>query len=92
MDESAHVKALAKTDFDAPRLCSECRHWQHPDQEEWHGGHSLVGGCWGRCVLAETRGEPSGGLSLAYAIDCEEYWAKLMTRKDFGCVQFAAKE
>jgi hypothetical protein len=29
--------------------------------------------------------------SLAYAVDCEDYWAALVTRAEFGCVQWEAR-
>ena len=45
----------------------------------------------GYCGRAESSsGSPDDKASRAYALDGEHYSAKLVTRSDFGCVQFEA--
>lgn len=87
-------------------LCGNCIHWQHSefqlnwewlnDDEECFPGLDNYGWCDKITNQYEYRPPdvygPRPGQEMAYAEDCEDYLAYLTTRRDFGCVQFAAKE
>lgn len=81
--------------------CESCRHW---DQKTLEGDFPLdpdLGICdltWlediphAEDLGGETGGEPMFPAGrLAMARDGSDYKAYLITRKDFGCVQFEAK-
>jgi hypothetical protein len=65
--------------------CGDCRWWDGPHDTP----HD-----WGSCELAESNGNE--GLlhpdTLAQATDTENYAAALLTRRDFGCVQWQERE
>lgn len=78
--------------------CADCRWWvvRHdlkvkvePECDDW----CRVCDGWGKCDLSKTSdGKPKHPETLAKSMDNEEYGSRLMTRADFGCVQFAARE
>ena len=58
--------------------CATCKHWEQSS---------------GHCLLATTdSGRPLCKDSLAVAEDAESYMAWLVTKADFGCVQYEAAE
>lgn len=76
--------------------CGTCVHWEEPDefmQEFYKPDGGPEGPAWGHCLLARSvDGEPKNLNTLAFALDSEEYSARLNTRADFGCVQHEPKE
>jgi hypothetical protein len=68
--------------------CETCRHWE---KKPGHFNQSNHSG-YGRCVIAAGyAGEPDIDDVMAYATDSEDYEAQLMTKPNFGCVQWEAK-
>jgi RecJ-like exonuclease len=62
--------------------CKDCALWlaSHNDPSE------------GQCTMAEGRNGAAGYvMSRAWALDDMEYGATLVTRDNFGCVQFAPR-
>lgn len=61
--------------------CRDCWGWQKiPDG-------------WGYCGKTfSSKGKSDDPTSLAYATDTDEYHALLVTRPDFGCVQYTVRE
>ena len=71
--------------------CSECKYFNKP-QEEWNYG--VTG--WvedGECSRTlSKRSEANDIESLAIAIDSDGWYAGLLVKKTFGCIQWEAKE
>lgn len=67
--------------------CRDCKHWRTPDEGEYG---PLRTNC-GECVISESENGKSKGITLAFAMDAEGYFAILKTAPNFGCVQFEAK-
>lgn len=63
--------------------CATCKWWEQDEDD----------GTKGTCALTEMdMGDPVRPESLAVAADGEEYRGVLVTRQDFGCVQWEAKD
>jgi hypothetical protein len=68
--------------------CRACRWWRLESGLE---GSAIAD--WGECSLAESESDaPKVSTTRAYAYDCEQYKAGLLTAPDFGCNQWTAKE
>ena len=66
--------------------CETCRHW-------WNPTYSEEEGTWGLCLMTESlpRWEPRRPETRAYAtVTDPEGEPYLLTRPDFGCVQWQA--
>ena len=67
-------------------LCRDCRHWA----KRAGSSDPTLAHC---CALAKSiDGEPMIPTTSAFARDCEQYSADLITQPDFGCVQFASSQ
>ncbi len=79
--------------------CADCGHWARrsghdPNAAEFESvedeaANRVAYEQWGYCAMAS--GEADGPRVVgtkAYAQDCESYKATLLTREDFGCVQW----
>lgn len=79
--------------------CVDCRHWTRRngddsglwDSETDAAANRAAYEQWGHCATAFSEGaEPQFPGTKAYAEDYESYKATLLTREDFGCVQWEA--
>ena len=67
-------------------LCETCVWWQDPEHLP------TLAECWGCCRLTVSKDSAPQHPTSAYAIDGHGYFAQLMTRHDFGCVQHKPAE
>jgi hypothetical protein len=72
--------------------CGTCKHWGSirlfPAQHEGPGGQKRCG----RIVDASDVGESELINEPAYTEDGDEYYSALLTKADFGCVLWEAKQ
>lgn len=76
--------------------CKNCKHWtiDPPSSGTYLDGSPMnQEPGWGCCEIGSSgNGEADTKETKAYALDYEQYGAKLRTAPDFGCVQFEPKD
>lgn len=71
--------------------CADCRFWIR--DRSAYAALRRAEPQYGVCELAgSTGGAPDLAGAVAYAIDCEDYGAELLTIGEFGCSRFTARE
>lgn len=74
------------------KRCEICKHWQKGSKIFIWLGSDEKSMRYHSCARAYNPGAPADPESKAIAQDSEGYEARMLTRDDFCCIQFEAKD